>query len=75
MRRETLKLHTAATMHVINVEIADSPQEKAQGLMFRTSLADDQGRGRTAGAHASGWAVRRDMLTMIVVNAGSMRVN
>ncbi|MGE0851199.1 MAG: DUF192 domain-containing protein [Hyphomicrobiaceae bacterium] len=43
MRRETLKLHTAATVHVINVEIADTPQEKAQGLMFRTSLADDQG--------------------------------
>jgi uncharacterized membrane protein (UPF0127 family) len=43
MRRETLKLHTAATVRVINVEIADTPQEKAQGLMFRTSLADDQG--------------------------------
>jgi hypothetical protein len=43
MRRETLKLHTAAAVRVIEVEIADTPQEKAQGLMFRTSLADHAG--------------------------------
>lgn len=43
MRRETLKLHTAAAVHIIDIEVADTPQEKAQGLMFRTSLADNQG--------------------------------
>jgi uncharacterized protein len=43
MRRETLKLHTAAAVHAIDVEIADTPQEKAQGLMFRTRLADNTG--------------------------------
>jgi len=43
MRRETLKLHTAAAVRTINIEIADTAQEKAQGLMYRTSLADTQG--------------------------------
>jgi uncharacterized membrane protein (UPF0127 family) len=43
MRRETLKLLTAHATHVIDVEIADSPQEKAQGLMFRTHLDDTSG--------------------------------
>jgi uncharacterized protein len=43
MRRETLKLHTAAAVRTIDIEIADTVQEKAQGLMFRTSLADNQG--------------------------------
>jgi uncharacterized protein len=43
MRRETLKLVTAHGTHVIDVEIADTPQEKAQGLMFRTHLDDNRG--------------------------------
>ena len=43
MRRETLKLVTAHGTHVIDVEIADTPQEKAQGLMFRTHLDDNSG--------------------------------
>jgi uncharacterized membrane protein (UPF0127 family) len=43
MRRETLKLLTAQGSHVINVEITETPQEKAQGLMFRTALADTSG--------------------------------
>jgi len=43
MRRETLKLLTAHGTRVIDVEIADTPQEKAQGLMFRTHLDDKHG--------------------------------
>jgi uncharacterized membrane protein (UPF0127 family) len=43
MRRESLKLFTAHGTHVIDVEIADTPQEKAQGLMFRTHLDDNRG--------------------------------
>jgi uncharacterized membrane protein (UPF0127 family) len=43
MRRENLKLLTAHGTHVIDVEIADTPQEKAQGLMFRTHLDDNRG--------------------------------
>jgi len=43
MRRETLKLLTAHGTHVIDVEIADTPEEKAQGLMFRTRLDDKSG--------------------------------
>ena len=38
MRRETLKLLTALGTHVIDVEIADTLEEKSQGLMFRTRL-------------------------------------
>ena len=40
---ETLKLHTAGGVHVINTEITESQEEKAMGLMFRTSLADNAG--------------------------------
>jgi uncharacterized protein len=43
MRRETLKLVTAHGTQVIDVEIADTAQEKAQGLMFRTHLDDNRG--------------------------------
>ena len=43
MRRETLALVTGASEHVIQVEITSTPEEKAMGLMFRTSLADDAG--------------------------------
>jgi uncharacterized membrane protein (UPF0127 family) len=43
MRRETLTLVTAGAEHVINVEIAETAEEKTIGLMFRTSLADDAG--------------------------------
>ena len=42
MRRETLKLLTATGAHVIDIEIADTLEEKAQGLMFRSHL-DDRG--------------------------------
>jgi uncharacterized membrane protein (UPF0127 family) len=43
MRRETLNLLTAQGTHAIDVEIADTPEEKAQGLMFRTRLDDKSG--------------------------------
>ena len=43
MQRETLKLVTANATHVIDIEIADTPAEKAQGLMFRTRLDDKSG--------------------------------
>jgi uncharacterized membrane protein (UPF0127 family) len=43
MLRETLKLLTAQGTHVIDIEIAESPEEKAQGLMFRTRLDDKSG--------------------------------
>jgi uncharacterized membrane protein (UPF0127 family) len=43
MQRENLKLLTTHGAHVIVVEIADTPQEKAQGLMFRTHLDDQSG--------------------------------
>ena len=43
IRREELKLHTARGVRVINTEITETQEEKALGLMFRTSLADDAG--------------------------------
>jgi uncharacterized membrane protein (UPF0127 family) len=43
MRREALKLHTARGVHVISTEITETQEEKALGLMFRTSLADNAG--------------------------------
>ena len=43
MRRETLKLLTAQGEHTIDVEITETPEEKAQGLMFRSKLADKAG--------------------------------
>jgi uncharacterized membrane protein (UPF0127 family) len=43
MRLETLKLITARGTHVIDIEVTETPAEKAQGLMFRTRLADTSG--------------------------------
>ena len=43
MQLETLKLITARGAHVIDVEVTETPAEKAQGLMFRTRLADTSG--------------------------------
>ncbi len=43
MRRETLKLITAQGERSIDVEITETPEEKAQGLMFRSKLADTSG--------------------------------
>jgi uncharacterized membrane protein (UPF0127 family) len=40
LKRETLKLHTKGGVKVINVEITETQEEKAKGLMFRTQLED-----------------------------------
>ena len=38
-----LILHRGDTEHVFTVEIADTPETRASGLMFRKELADDAG--------------------------------
>ena len=38
-----LTLHTETGDYHFNVELVDTPQSRAQGLMFRTELADDAG--------------------------------
>jgi uncharacterized protein len=43
MRRDKLTLVTSTGKHVFDVEIAETPEDKARGLMFRRSLADDAG--------------------------------
>jgi len=43
MRRQPLTLTTAGGEHAFEVEIASTPEEKAMGLMFRTSLAGNAG--------------------------------
>jgi uncharacterized membrane protein (UPF0127 family) len=43
MRRETMKLVTQGATHTIDVEITETAQEKSQGLMFRTRLAENSG--------------------------------
>lgn len=43
MRKDVLKLITASGTHTFQVEVAETAAEKARGLMFRRSLADDAG--------------------------------
>lgn len=43
MRRENMTLHTARGPQVVSVEITETVEEKAKGLMFRTKLADNEG--------------------------------
>jgi uncharacterized protein len=43
MPRETLILMTAAGEQVINIEVAETSEQKALGLMFRTAMADSAG--------------------------------
>ncbi len=43
MRLERLTLVTASGERTIEIEIAESPEDKMRGLMFRTSLDDDKG--------------------------------
>jgi len=38
-----LVLHTASGDHSFNVEVVDTPESRAKGLMFRQDLADDAG--------------------------------
>jgi len=41
--REALSIDTGSTIHSFAVEIADDPQERARGLMFRQQMADGHG--------------------------------
>ena len=43
MRRETLTVHTKAGPHIIEIEVAETADEKAKGLMFRAKVADGTG--------------------------------
>ncbi len=43
MRKDILKLVTASGEHRFTIEVAITGEEKARGLMFRRSLADDAG--------------------------------
>ena len=43
MKRETLILKTAGGDKTIDIEVADTPEQKSLGLMYRTSLADTAG--------------------------------
>lgn len=43
MRREKLVLAIGEARHELTVEIAETPAEKAQGLMFRRSLGEKEG--------------------------------
>jgi uncharacterized membrane protein (UPF0127 family) len=38
-----LVVHTATGDHTFTVEVVDTPESRAEGLMFRQSLADDAG--------------------------------
>lgn len=38
-----LVIHTASGAHAFNVEVVDTPETRAKGLMSRQSLADDAG--------------------------------
>ncbi len=43
MRQDRLTLVTASGEHAIEIEVAETAEEKSLGLMFRSSLADGKG--------------------------------
>ena len=43
MRREALTVHTKAGPHIIEIEVAETADEKARGLMFRAKVPDGTG--------------------------------
>jgi uncharacterized membrane protein (UPF0127 family) len=43
MRRDKLILETAAGRHTIEIEVAETPEEKSRGLMFRAKVPDGTG--------------------------------
>jgi uncharacterized protein len=43
MRRETLTLVTQSARHVIDIEVAETQEEKARGLMFRPKVPEKAG--------------------------------
>jgi uncharacterized membrane protein (UPF0127 family) len=42
-QENTLVLNTATGDYTFNIELVDTPESRAQGLMFREELADDAG--------------------------------
>ncbi len=43
MRQETLKIVTSSGTHSFDIEVAETDEEKARGLMFRRTLAPNAG--------------------------------
>lgn len=43
MRRDTLVLAAGETKHQLTIEVAETPAEKAKGLMFRRALGENEG--------------------------------
>ena len=43
MRRETLTLESQGSRHLIQVEVAETMEEKSRGLMFRAKVPDGTG--------------------------------
>ena len=43
MKQEILTIKTATGTHTFSIEVAETPEQKARGLMFRRSLPDDRG--------------------------------
>jgi uncharacterized membrane protein (UPF0127 family) len=43
MHKDVLKLVTASGTHAVQIEVAETAADKARGLMFRRTLADDAG--------------------------------
>lgn len=43
LETSSLAILSGASMHRFTVELADEPEERRQGLMFRRSMADDHG--------------------------------
>ena len=41
--RDTLLVETGSSQHRFDVEVADDPTERAEGLMYREALADNAG--------------------------------
>lgn len=42
-KTESIRIHTQSSIHQLSVEIAQSPSQLAQGLMFRQSLPENRG--------------------------------
>jgi hypothetical protein len=68
---EQLTIDTANGPVLFTVEIADDPQERARGLMFRESLADDHGMlfDFPQPEHASFW-MRNTMISLDIIFIG-----
>ena len=70
--REALVVTTGGSEHRFQVELADDPQERARGLMFRREMADEHGMLFDFGAEepASFWMANTYIpLDMIFIKA------